>query len=493
MLFGYDFGATSWLLTRISQYAAGYANDDQYRVFVVVANSETLTGFIAAGSSIGASITFLFLLFFGNGIPKNDEIMLSALLYFMGALLESSSGDISWRNYIGFGLLIAGRLLYGAGIALSFHSVPQYISEISPRVGRGSIGSLTEAMTVTGVVLGFLVGYLDQNGSGFVVTFRVGYLIAIVMGLLAMVLPRSPSWLARKGADDGEILESLQFIRPAATLESVVDVRKSLAANNSDKLKWESKLRKMDDDPTKYFCANMVKTPQVKLLFISSTLRQCMKLALILVFLQQFSGQGAIVYFSGRIFGKICPAYTSDCVIGFAMVKLFSVCVMVFVADLRGRRRFLITGTCVMLLGLIALCVGLAYDYYMIALVGIYVSVAANEASLATLLWVVLSEIFPEFVRSAGNYDLLHLITNNTVLSPTATDNPRTYSRYYYTLFVFTTQHSYIYRCGNLFRLVITRRVCPPVHGEILGSIGFVCDVHSGNHHGCGFTVCICS
>lgn len=401
LLFGYDFGATSWLLTRIAQYGAGF-DDDQYRVFIMVAKNAGLTGFIAAGSSIGATITFVFLLFFGNGIPKNDEIMLSALLYFMGALLESSSGDVSWRNYIGLGLLIGGRLLYGAGIALSFHSVPQYISEISPRVGRGSIGSLTEAMTVTGVVLGFLVGYLDQDGSGFVVTFRVGYLIAIVMGMLAMILPRSPSWLVRKGADDEEILESLQFIRPAATLESVADLRKSIAAYNSDKQRWQNKLRKMDADPGKYPCATRVKTPEVKLLFVSRTLRQCLTLALILVFLQQFSGQGAIVYYSGKIFDEICPDYASDCVIGFGMVKLFAVCVMVFVADLRGRRQFLIGGTTIMLLGLIALCVGLAYDYYTLALVGIYISVAANEASLATLLWVVLSEVFPQFVRSAA-------------------------------------------------------------------------------------------
>ena len=55
------------------------------------------------------------------------------------------------------------------------------------------------------------------------------------------------------------------------------------------------------------------------------------------------------------------------------MVKLFSVLVMVFVADLQGRRQFLIGGTTVMLLGLIALCVGLAQNYYTVALIGMYV------------------------------------------------------------------------------------------------------------------------
>ena len=55
------------------------------------------------------------------------------------------------------------------------------------------------------------------------------------------------------------------------------------------------------------------------------------------------------------------------------MVKLFSVLVMVFVADLQGRRQFLIGGTTVMLMGLIALCVGLAGNYYTVALIGMYV------------------------------------------------------------------------------------------------------------------------
>lgn len=55
-----------------------------------------------------------------------------------------------------------------------------------------------------------------------------------------------------------------------------------------------------------------------------------------------------------------------------------------------------------MTIGLILLCIGLSKKFYTLALVGIYLSAAANEVSLATLLWVVLCEIFPQFVRSAA-------------------------------------------------------------------------------------------
>jgi MFS family permease len=403
LLFGFDFGATSSLLSRIAEFQTGF-DDDQYKYYVIVANSDTLIGLIAAGSSIGATITFLFLLFFGNRIPKNDEIMLSALLYFIGAFLESSSGDVTWRNDGCLYILISGRLLYGAGIALSFHSVPQYISEISPKIGRGSIGSLTEAMTVIGVCLGFLIGYYTGTGNGFIVTFRVGYIIALVMGVLAVFIPRSPQWLVQIGADDEEVLEALQFIRPTATLALVAELKESGEEGKADKKRWENKILLKLETAKKGLLNDLILSlpVELKVLIISRTLRRCLGLALILIFLQQFTGQGAILYYAGTIFGELCPNSTADCIIGFGAFKLLSVLIMVFVADSYGRRKFLMGGFSVMTLALTMVIFGLVYGLNTLALVGIYLSVVANEFSLATLLWVVLNEIFPQFVRSAA-------------------------------------------------------------------------------------------
>lgn len=404
LLAGYDFSATSSLLSRISDFKGG-TDDAQFQYFVAIANSDGLTGLIAAGSSIGATTTFCFLLFFGNGVPKNDEILISALTFFMGALLESLSGGVPWENKIGLIILITGRLLYGAAMALSFHSVPEYISEISPKIGRGSIGCLTEAMLVIGVCLGFLLGYLTSSENGFIITFRVGCLIALLMAILALYLPRSPQMLISSGADDDEVLNSIQYTRPTATMSAVTELKATLVEAKLAKQSWEKKvLSKLHSNGLTKISTKILLTfpTEVKVLLISRTLRRCLFLALLLVFLQQFSGQGAILYYSGQIFGEICPESTSTCIITFGMVKLFFVLVMIFVADSFGRRKFLIIGSSIMTLGLIMLCFGLSYQQYALALVGIYISVAANEISLATLLWVVLCEIFPQFVRSAA-------------------------------------------------------------------------------------------
>jgi MFS family permease len=391
-------------LTSISLYKTGF-DDDKYSFLALVANSDGLTGLIAAGSSIGATVTFVFLLFLGNKIPKNQEILLSALFYFFGALLESLSGSVPWRTANGLILLITGRLLYGVGVALTFHSVPEYISEISPKIGRGSICSVTEAMVVIGICLGFLVGYLNDTENGYIATYRVGYAIALVMGGLAMFLPKSPLWLVKNGADDEELLDALRHTQPSATLELVADLKRVHDAGIALKTQWKNKLITRLESILDKGCGTHIlhKLPsEVKVLLMSRTLRRCLLLSLLLVFLQQFSGQGAILYYSGKIFGEICPTSPSDCIIGLGMVKLFFVVIMVFTADLFGRRKFLIAGAAFMTVGLIMFCVGLSRKLYLVALIGIYLSAAANEVSLATLLWVVLCEIFPQFVRSAA-------------------------------------------------------------------------------------------
>jgi MFS family permease len=184
----------------------------------------------------------------------------------------------------------------------------------------------------------------------------------------------------------------------------VSELKESEKEGIMDRKRWENRMRKQIENLKEGVIVNVLLSlpSELKVLLMSRTLRRCLFLALTLVFLQQFSGQGAILIYSGVIFGQLCPHSTSDCIIGFGIVKLFFVLVMVFVADSYARRTFLVMGSSIMTISLALLCIGLAFHKNALALVGIYVSVAASESSLATLLFVVLSEIFPQFVRSAA-------------------------------------------------------------------------------------------
>ena len=416
LLFGYDFGVTSWLLVGIEEEASLASTGDSTNYYVLVAESSGLRGLVAAGASIGALITYLVLLFLGNDILKKDEILLAACLFFSGLMLESTSGQLDWSaGPSGLLVLLFGRLCFGAGAAASFHATPQYISELGPKNLRGMVGSITEAMIVTGVVLGFGVGYLFQNG-GWVVPFRVGYCIAVVMGVLALFIPHSPSGLVRAGHGVEDVLEAYKVIHPNATED---DVRLLMARREEERVEFEQYRRyfhrvltrgnmasDMEGEPSAEggegtACCEL--SLEVKVLAYDPRMRRCLMLAILLVILQIGTGQGVLLYFSGDIFMEICPTTYSECLLAFGGVKLFSAYMMVVCADMFGRREFLCYGTAVMVAGMVTLTVAFSYRRYEIALSGLFIAVAGYEFGLGSFMWVLLSEIFPRFTRSASN------------------------------------------------------------------------------------------
>ena len=428
-LFGYDFGATSWLLVDLGVLSSESTDDASVRgtnFYSLVSDSAGMTGFIAAGASIGALITYIPLLFWGNHILKKDEILLASFLYFVGALLESTSGSdgIGWTNgnATGIALLISGRLVFGSGIAASFHAVPGYISELGPAQLRGMVGSITESMIVTGVVVGFATGFFYEAQASWVVVYRVAYITALLMGLLALFIPHSPAGLVRSDFAPEDVLESLRIVFPNADEEDV----KSLFRRREEELleakRW-AKLFAAESDADQSGpaassssasdaaagasenagCCDASLTTEVRVLFSDSTQQRCLLLAILLVILQIGTGQGVILYFSGDVFSEICPDSYDACLLGFGGVKLFSAYLMVGVADCWGRRDFLVWGTGVMVLGMLLLTVGLSQGQLEAALAGLYISVAGYEAGLGSFMWILLSEIFPRFTRGAAN------------------------------------------------------------------------------------------
>lgn len=418
LLFGYDFGATSWTLVGIENEAKLSVTDDSTtNYYVLVDESSGLRGLIAAGASIGALITYLVLLFLGNDILKKDEILLAACLFFSGLMLESTSGQLDWSTGpSGLVILLVGRLTFGAGAAASFHATPQYISELGPKNLRGMVGSITEAMIVTGVVLGFGVGYFYQDDEDdWVIIFRVGYCLAVLMGGLALFIPHSPSGLVKAGHGVEDVLECFKVIHPNATEE---DINLLMARRDEERMEFERYRRyfhrvltrgnlasDMDWEPgSEGGVTNCCEISlEVKVLAYDPKMRRCLMLAILLVVLQIGTGQGVLLYFSGDIFQEICPESYDECILAFGGVKLVSAYVMVAAADLLGRREYLVYGTAVMVAGMVTLTVAFTYRRFEIALSGLFISVAGYEAGLGSFMWVLLSEIFPRFTRSASN------------------------------------------------------------------------------------------
>lgn len=90
--------------------------------------SSTLTSGSLIGATIGSAIVF----YVGEPLGRRREIMLGAVLYFLGSLL-----CVVTPQSAVVGMVMTGRVIYGLGIAFSMHAAPVYISEMSPPDVRG--------------------------------------------------------------------------------------------------------------------------------------------------------------------------------------------------------------------------------------------------------------------------------------------------------------------------------------------------------------------
>ena len=153
LLFGWDIGATSYVLTQLQ--SAEYAGVSWSGA---VAGSSFLQGLVTSGGVAGALIGAAIVFRIADAIGRRRELILAALLYIAGAVLEVASGSFGTSEASGLALLLLGRLVYGAACGFAMHGAPAYIAEMSPASIRGMLISLKEAAIVLGICLGYALG-----------------------------------------------------------------------------------------------------------------------------------------------------------------------------------------------------------------------------------------------------------------------------------------------------------------------------------------------
>lgn len=162
------------------------------------------------------------------------------------------------------------------------------------------------------------------------------------MGILALLIPQSPSWMVRNKCSDSEVMDALKYCFPKATDESIKRIKANLEDEQKQRRNYDAKYKKEDMDSSFCIHAFLLLPPEIKLLVSNPTLIRCLLIALTLVILQILTGQSAILYFAGDVFSEICPNDTDNCILGLGVAKLVPAYAMVFVGDSLGRREFLV-------------------------------------------------------------------------------------------------------------------------------------------------------
>lgn len=312
LLFGWDIGATSYVLTQLQ--SRQYSGVSWHGT---IAGSSFLQGLITsggvAGALLGASVVFRI----ADTIGRRRELIVAALLYIAGAALEVASGSFGTSEASGLALLLLGRLVYGAACGFAMHGAPAYIAEMSPASIRGMLISLKEAAIVLGICLGYGIGYAySDTEGGWRWAFGWTVPVSVLLCIGAKSLPPSARWLALRGKQV-EAVASLSFVYPHD-----VDARDAAV----QELAIALQLRR--NAPPPRLCDRRY--------------RPALTAGIGVVLLQQFTGQPSVLYYAGTIFDAAGVGTAASVLVG--LFKLIATLCAVVTVDNYGRRSLLFIG-----------------------------------------------------------------------------------------------------------------------------------------------------
>ncbi len=312
-----------------------------------------------------------------GGIPcdrfgRKNTLIGIGILYTLSAI-----GSAMATNPI---LFSAFRFIGGVGVGISSVAAPIYISEITSAQNRGKLGALYQFNIVFGILIAFLSNYLlkgFQGGEDWRWMLGVEALPAIIYTLLALKLPQSPRWLISKHNDiEGArtILGKLYDQQAVDTAIDGIQEEKELSANKKTKL-------------------------------FSSTYKKPLFLAFVIAFFNQLSGINFVLYYAPEILQKAGLASSESLFssISIGLVNLVFTYVGVRLIDRLGRRALLKIGSWgyIVSLGMVA------YAFYASLSAGFLISfillfIASHAMGQGAVIWVFISEIFPNKIRSYG-------------------------------------------------------------------------------------------
>ena len=309
---------------------------------------------------------------------RKATLLWIGVFYFVGAVGSGLAPNVT--------TFIAARVIGGLGIGISTVVAPMYISEIAPAKYRGRLAGMFQFNIVFGILIAFvsnaLLAGIGENAWRWML--GVAAFPSFLYALLCFGIPESPRWLLGRGRDRERGIEVLQRIEPEvsrAKIETEADAIISASTSAS---------------------ASAGKTSSGK--FWTARLRKPILLAILIAFFNQLSGVNAILYFAPRIFelsGLAAKAALLQSV-GIGVTNLVFTFVGLWLIDRLGRRTLLYIGSFgyIVSLGLVAWA--FFSNHLSIVPVCIFAFIAAHAVGQGAVIWVFISEIFPNRQRAEG-------------------------------------------------------------------------------------------
>ncbi|KAG1736514.1 general substrate transporter [Suillus lakei] len=195
--FGWEIGLIGGVLTLPSfeEYFGLLSESASARASV----SANIVSVLQAGGFFGA----LFSSYFASRFGRKPVMLVSAVIYLIGSIIQSTAG-IGSSPAVGLRVLYFSRFFCGMGVGLMSALVPTYVSECAPRAIRGRCTGCIEVAVGLGNMLAFWVNYsVSLNISPGQMQWRLPFIAQTVPGALFLFFmlfqPESPRWLVERG------------------------------------------------------------------------------------------------------------------------------------------------------------------------------------------------------------------------------------------------------------------------------------------------------
>ncbi|MEO6357087.1 MAG: sugar porter family MFS transporter, partial [Ferruginibacter sp.] len=313
-----------------------------------------------------------------GGIPT-EKYGRKKVLFWIGVLFAISAfGSALAQDPYTFSFF---RFIGGIGIGVSSVVAPTYISEISTPASRGKLGAMYQFNIVFGILIAFLSNYFLQGvGGANDWRWMLGVLAipSIIYTVMVMGVPESPRWLITKKNDLVKAKQTLLLI-------GIADVDAEIAAIIKSN-EHESLVEKNSG-------------------FFSSKHKVILSLAFLIAFFNQLSGINFILYYAPEILSKIGLGAKDSLLNSIAIggTNLIFTFVGLYLIDRLGRRKLMLIGSIGYIISLAMVAGCFASHASPVLLMGfLLLFIAAHAIGQGAVIWVFISEIFPNKIRATG-------------------------------------------------------------------------------------------
>lgn len=354
---------------------------------------ETATekGWGTSSALIGCMVGALACVFMADKYGRKRLLIIAGLLFTISAIGTALATTFFWFNFY--------RIVGGVAMGIALNLSPMYIAEIAPPEKRGMYVSINQLLIMLGVLMAQIVNWqialmdtdLSVNATNETIAqswsglygwrwmFGAETLPALLFFLLMFFVPESVRWLVKNGQVEKAEQILLKIGGKDYAAQQINDVQSTVSRDDVGHVNLKE--------------------------LLSPRILRLLGIGVFLSFLQQWSGLNVVIYYASDIFQaagyNLKEMMLNIVVIGGVMV--LSVIVTMMTVDKLGRKTLLLFGTASMAVvyALIGYCFYSNYNGLVIVLL-VLANVMFYSITLAPLLWVVLSEIFPNRIRGAA-------------------------------------------------------------------------------------------